>query len=147
MVISIDCVVNTRVASRPSRMRVIGNLVVAYVAIVVGTVVALGVLTAIGSAKATTDAWVHCVIVAAFAVLLPLRLRSAQSGSVGGPRAVGIISAALFLVNVVEVMVPGLFPLWLQVVMVGIAALMAAVIALVIREALAEAARLRSSSS
>jgi hypothetical protein len=130
--------VNTLMASQRSRMQAMGVLVRAYVAVVLGTVVVLGILSVAAPAQATRDAWVHAVIVAVFAVLLPLRLRSARSGSRGGLRAVGLISAALFLVNVIEAMIPGLFPVWLRLVMVGIAALMAAVIGLVVREALTE---------
>jgi hypothetical protein len=115
-------------------MRTMGVLVGVYVGVVLGTLVALGVLSAVAPALATEEAWVHAVIVAVFAVLLPLRLRSARSGSRGGLRAVGLIAAALFLVNVIEAMIPGLFPGWLRVVMVGIAALMAAVVVLVVRE-------------
>ncbi len=130
--------VNESVVSRHSRMHLMGVLVRVYVAVVLGTVVALGILSVAAPAQATRDAWVHAVIVAVFAVLLPLRLRSARSGSRGGLRAVGLISAALFLANVIEVMIPGLFPVWLRAVMVGIAVLMAAVIGLVVREALTE---------
>jgi hypothetical protein len=124
--------------SERSRMRAIGVLVGVYVGVVLGTVVALGVLSAAAPALATTDAWVHAVIVAVFAMLLPLRLRSARSGSRAALRAVGLISAALFLVNAIEAMIPGLFPVWLRVVAVGIAALMAAVTVLVIRESRTE---------
>jgi hypothetical protein len=130
--------VNNLVVPRGDRMQTMSVLVRSYVAIVLGTIVALAVLSATAPAQATRDAWVHAVIVAVLAVLLPLRLRSAKSGSRGGLRAVGLIASALFLVNVVEVMIPGLFPLWLRVVMVAIAVLMAAVVGLVIREALAE---------
>lgn len=128
--------VNTLMVSRRGRMQAMGVLVRVYVAVVLGTVVALGILSVAAPAQATRDAWVHAVIVAVFAVLLPLRFRSARSGSRGALRAVGLICAALFLVNVIEVMIPGLFPVWLRAVMVGIAVLMAAVIGLVVREAL-----------
>ena len=74
------------------------------------------------------------MIVAVFAVVLPLRLRAAPSGRRGALRAVGIISAVLFLVNVIEVLIPGLFPLWMRAVMVGMAVVMAAVMLLVVRE-------------
>ncbi len=110
-------------------------LVYGYLAVAVGTVAALVILNA-APAQATPDAWIHALIVAGFAVLLPLRLRSARAGSRRGLRAVGMIGAVLFLVNVIEAAIPGLFPLWLRVVMVGIAGLMAAVVALVIRVAL-----------
>jgi hypothetical protein len=137
-VITVDFMVNTAMVSRHSPMPAVGVLVRVYVAIVLGTVVALGILSVAAPAQATPDAWVHAVIVAVFAVLLPLRLRSARTGSRGGLRAVGLICAALFLVNVIEVMIPGLFPVWLRAVMVGIAVLMAAVVGLVVREALTE---------
>jgi hypothetical protein len=123
-----------------SGMRTTGVLVRVYVGVVLATLVALGVLSAVAPALATEEAWVHAVIVAVFAVLLPLRLRSARSGSRGGLRAVGLIAAALFLVNVVEAVIPGLFPGWLRVVMVGIAVLMAAVVVLVVRESLTSSA-------
>lgn len=131
--------VNTFVVSRHRDLQAIAVLVHIYVVIVLGTLAALGIMSAAAPALATTDAWVHAVIVALFAVLLPLQLRSATSGSRGGLRALGLISAALFLVNAVEVMIPGLFPVWLRVVMVGIALLMAAMIGLVVRAALTEA--------
>jgi hypothetical protein len=137
-VITVDFMVNTAMVSRHGPMPAVGVLVRVYVAIVLGTVVALGILSVAAPAQATPDAWVHAVIVAVFAVLLPLRLRSARTGSRGGLRAVGLICAALFLVNVIEVMIPGLFPVWLRAVMVGIAVLMASVVGLVVREALTE---------
>jgi hypothetical protein len=37
-------------------------------------------------------------------------------------------------VNVIEVLIPGLFPLWMRAVMVGMAVVMAAVMLLVVRE-------------
>lgn len=71
------------------------------------------------------------MIVAVFAVVLPLRLRSARAGNRGGLRAVGIISAVLFLVNVVEILIPGFLPAWMRIEMIGIAGLMALSVALV----------------
>lgn len=105
-----------------------------YVVIALGTVAALGALSATAPQLAGQEAWVHAVIVAVFAVILPLRLRAARAGSVGAIRAVGIISAILFLVNVIEALIPGLFPAWMRVEMVGIAVLMVGVIMLVVRE-------------
>jgi hypothetical protein len=130
--------VNNLLASRRSRIRTIGVLVSTYVAIVLCTLVGLSILSVTDPAQATRDAWVHALIVAVFAVLLPLRLRSSRTGGRNGLQAVGLISAALFLVNLVDVMIPGLFPGWLRVVMLGIAVLMAAVVGLVIREALTQ---------
>lgn len=119
-------------------MRAMDAVVCAYVVLVLGTVVALAIMAWVEPALATQEAWVHAVIVAAFAVVLPLRLRSARAGSRAGLRAVGLIAAVLFLVNLIEVMIPGLFPVWLRVVMVVIAALMAAMVGLVIRAASTE---------
>lgn len=47
----------------------------------------------------------------------------------------------LFLVNVIEAIIPGLFPVWMRAEMIGIAAVIAAVILLVIREGIAERRR------
>jgi hypothetical protein len=74
------------------------------------------------------------VIVAVFAVVLPLRLRAARAGRPGALRAVGIIAAVLLGVNVIEAMIPGLFPLWMRAEMIGIAVVMAAVILLGVGE-------------
>ena len=71
---------------------------------------------------------------AVFAVLLPVRLRAVQRGSVAALRAVGLISSALFVANVVEAAIPGFVPVWMRIEMVGIAALLAVVLGLVIRE-------------
>ncbi|MCC3314163.1 hypothetical protein [Nocardia africana] len=84
----------------------LGVLVRVYLGIALATVVALAVLSAAAPHEAPREAWGHAVIVAVFAVLLPLRLRSARRGSVAALRAVGLIAAALFLVNVVEALLP-----------------------------------------
>jgi hypothetical protein len=121
-------------------MRPSGNLaairlvVRVYVLVAVGTLALLAVLSAAAPRQAPREAWVHAIIVAVFAVLLPMRLRAAQRGSVAALRAVGLISSALLLVNVVEAAIPGFMPVWMRIEMVAIAALMAAVIGLVIRE-------------
>src|SRR3954466_13784716 len=60
-----------------------------YVAIALGTIAVLALLSAVAPHQATQEAWVHAVIVAVFAVVLPLRLRAARAGSVGGPRGGG----------------------------------------------------------
>ena len=90
----------------PDPLRAISILVGIYVAIVAGTVAALTILSATAPHLATRDAWVHAVIVAVFAVVLPLRLRAARADRPGALRAVGIISAVLFLVNVTEAIIP-----------------------------------------
>ncbi|MBF5001625.1 hypothetical protein IRT45_31335 [Nocardia sp. BSTN01] len=112
----------------------LGMLVWAYLVTAVGTVVALAILSATAPHEAPPEAWGHAVIVAAFAVLLPLRFRSARRGSVAALRAVGLIAAALFLVNVVEALLPDFVPGWMRVEMFGTAVLMALIIGLVVRE-------------
>jgi hypothetical protein len=133
-VINIDRMVNIANLGAGDRLRAIIIAVGIYVALALGTVVALGILSATAPHQATHDAWVHAVIVAVFAVVLPLRLRGARAGSPGALRAVGIISAVLFLVNVIEAVIPGLFPLWMRVEMIGIALVMLVVILLVTGE-------------
>lgn len=108
-------------------------LVRLYVAIVIATLVALAALSAIAPGQATSEAWGHAVIVAVFAVVLPLRLRGARAGSIGALRAVGAIAAVLFLVNVVEALIPGFVPVWMRIEMIGIAFLMGSVVLFVVR--------------
>lgn len=109
-------------------------LVHVYVLVAVVTLAVLAVLSAAVPRQAPGEAWGHAIVVAVFAVLLPLRLRAARAGSVGALRAVGLIASALFLVNVVEASVPGFVPVWMRIEMIGIAVLMAVVIGFVIRE-------------
>ncbi|HEY3506102.1 MAG TPA: hypothetical protein VGN37_25355 [Actinocatenispora sp.] len=106
-------------------------IVWAYVAVVLGTIVALVVLSRTSPHLATSEAWGHAVIVAVFAVLLPLRMRAAGRGNAGAVRAVGIIAAVLTVVNIVEACLPA-FPAWMRVEMVVIAAMMLAVVACVV---------------
>jgi low temperature requirement protein LtrA len=112
----------------------LGTLVWAYLVTAVATVVALAMLSVTAPHQATREAWGHAVIVAAFAVLLPLRYRSARRGSLTALRAVGVIAAALLLVNVIEALLPHFVPGWMRVEMLGIAVLMALIIVLVVRE-------------
>lgn len=107
-----------------------GVLVTGYVAIVLGTVVALAVMSSMAPRLATDEAWGHAVIVAIFAIVLPLRLRSARAGNARAWRAVGVIAAVLLVVNVVEAALPGAFPVWMRVQMAVIAVLMAALVVL-----------------
>jgi hypothetical protein len=127
--------VNNVAVAAADRLRPISIVIGIYVAIVLGTIAALGVLSATAPHLATPDAWVHAVIVAVFAVVLPLRLGAARAGSTDALRSVGIIAAVLFLVNVVEMLIPGLFPMWMRAEMMGIAVVMAAAILLVVRHA------------
>jgi len=112
------------------------RLVRTYAVVAVGTVVALAVLQAVDASLATSHAWGHALIVAVFAVLLPLRLRAARAGRRSGLRAVGIISGVLVAVNVVEASIPGFLPTWMRLEMVGVALLMVAIVSLVIRAAM-----------
>lgn len=130
----IDRMVNIIALAARDRQRAIAIVIGIYVAVVVGTIAALVALSVTGSHLATQDAWGHAVIVAVFAVVLPLRARAARAGSPAALRAVGLISAVLFLVNVIEAMIPGLFPLWMRAEMIGIAVIMAVVITLVALE-------------
>lgn len=111
----------------------VDRLVGAYVVVVVVTVGVLALLAANHSRQATTEAWVHAAVVAAFAFLLPARLLAAHRGRPGAWRAVAIISAVLVVANVVEGVLPGLFPVWMRWENLGIAVLMAAVVLLVVR--------------
>ncbi len=107
------------------------HVVRVYVVVVLATIAALITVSVVAPHLATDHAWGHAVIVAVFAVLLPLRMRSARAGNRGGLLAVGIISAALLLVNIVEVLIPGFLPMWMRIEMIGIAALMAVSVVLV----------------
>ena len=108
------------------------GLVGLYVVIVLATLVALAVLAVAAPDLATPEAWGHAVVVAVFAVLLPLRLRVARRGSRRALTAVGVIAVVLALVNLVEAFVPA-FPGWMRAEMVVVAALMAVVGVLVTR--------------
>jgi hypothetical protein len=114
----------------------IGLLIRSYIALTVASVVALSLLAILDPHLATSHAWGHAVIVVVFAVLLPLRFRSARAGKRGGLRAVGLISGVLLAVNVVEGCLTGFLPLWMRVEMFCVALLMAAIVLLVIRIAL-----------
>lgn len=116
-----------------NRLGLTTTLVGVYVAVVAATAAALAVLAAVGSREATTEAWVHAVIVGFFAVLLPLRLRAARTGNGRALNAIWIIALVLLVVNTVEAAIPGLFPAWMRIEMVGIAALMAAVVVSALR--------------
>ena len=105
----------------------------AYVVVALGTVVALAVMAAAAPALATDEAWGHAVVVAVFAVLLPLRLLAARRGSRRALTAVTVIAGVLVVVNVVEAALPGVFPAWMRVEMVAVAALMVALAALCVR--------------
>jgi hypothetical protein len=109
------------------------SLIGLYVIVVTATIVALAAMSAIGSHLATADAWVHAGVVAVFAVVLTLRLRAANWGRRRASLAVGIIAGVLLAVNVIEAAIHDLFPSGMRIEMIGIAALMAATLASVIR--------------
>lgn len=125
--------VNTSTPAPTRELSPVARLVGVYVLVALATVVALAILSSAGSDQATDDAWVHAVIVGIFAILLPVRLRSATHGSDRALMAVGIIAAVLVAVNVIEAVIPDLFPAWMRIEMVGIAVLMIAIAVLVVR--------------
>lgn len=106
------------------------TVVRAYVALTVSALVALVVMSAVAPHLATHEAWGHAVIVAIFAILLPLRMRAAQGHGERALRAVMIIAIALFSVNVVEAALPHAFPAWMRIEMVATALMMASLVGL-----------------
>ena len=106
-----------------------------YVGLTAATVLTLVLLSLVAPDLATGHAWGHAIIVVVFAVLLPVRLRAAREGKRSGLRAVGVISGALVAVNLVEGVLPGLFPTRMRVEMFCVAALMAGNVLLVVRAA------------
>ncbi|WP_106188714.1 hypothetical protein [Umezawaea tangerina] len=109
------------------------RVVVAYVVVALGTVAALVLLSVAAPRLATDEAWGHALIVGAFSVLLLLRARAARKGSATGLRAIVVIGCVLLVVNLVEAALPGVFPSWMRVEMVAIAALMLALVVLALR--------------
>jgi hypothetical protein len=110
--------------------RSVAPLIAAYLATTLATLAALAVLSITDPAQAGPDAWVHAVVVAVFGVLLWLRLRAARRGSRRAQVAVVVIATVLGTANIVEAAIPDLFPGWMRVEMLGITALMAAVLVL-----------------
>ncbi|MCG7310545.1 hypothetical protein [Brachybacterium sp. ACRRE] len=117
------------------RLPLASTLAAVYLVLVVVTIPALVVLTVVSPRLAPVEAWIHAVIVLLLGVLLPLRLRRAATGSRSALRAAGIIAAVLLLANVVEALIPGLFPVWMRTEMIVIAVLMAGVVTGVTLEA------------
>lgn len=117
----------------PTALPAARTLVRVYLAVVVLTLAVLMVLSFAAPWLATADAWDHAIVVAVFAIVLPIRLRRAQTRGRGAIRAVGLIAAVLFLVNVVEALLPGFVPLWMRVEMIVVAVLMAGVVLDVVR--------------
>lgn len=117
----------------PTVLTVLTLLGRAYLALVVGALAGLAVLSISAPDLAPQSAWVHQGIVTAFAVLLLLRLRRAVTGNVRALRASGIIAGVLVAVNVVEAQLPGLFPAWLRAMMLLTAVVLLGIVATVIR--------------
>jgi hypothetical protein len=117
----------------PRRLDAVWHVASAYVVVALGTVAALAVLSTTAPDAATAEAWGHAVIVGVFAVVLLLRARAARKGSVNGLRAVTIIGGVLLVVNLVEAALPGVFPSWMRVEMLGIAAMMLILVVLGVR--------------
>ena len=115
------------------RLASVWGVVCVYVVVALGTVAALIVLSTAAPALATAEAWGHAVVVAVFAIVLALRARVARTGSASGLRAVTIIGSVLLVVNLVEATLPGVFPPWMRVEMVGIAGLMLVLLVLAVR--------------
>jgi hypothetical protein len=118
--------VNSASVRRVPQLAWAARAVAVYVVLAIGTVAALVVITLVAPQQAGEEAWWHAVIVAVFAVLLPLRLRAARRGSARACTAVAVIAAVLVVVNLVEATLPA-FPGWMRVEMVVIAGLMAVV--------------------
>src|SRR4051794_13481098 len=125
--------VNSAVRAKPVELRGLTVVVGTYVAIAVGTLLALALLQATVPGLAPQEAWIHAVIVVVFAALLPMRLRAALAGSKSGLRAVGIIATVLLVANVVVSLIPHLLPTWMRVEMIAIALLMGIAVLLVAR--------------
>jgi hypothetical protein len=115
---------------RPADLAAASTVVRAYVVLTVVTVVALIMMSAVAPRLATADAWGHAVIVIVFVILLPLRIGAARKGSTRALRAVIIMAAVVFVVNVVEAALPHAFPGWMRIEMVVIAVLMALLVGL-----------------
>jgi hypothetical protein len=109
---------------RSADLAAASTVVRAYVVLTVATVAALIVMSAVAPRLATSNAWGHAVIVAIFAILLPLRMRAARKGSTRALRGVTVMAVAVLAVNVVEAALPQ-FPGWMRIEMAVIAVLMA----------------------
>ena len=99
-------------------------LIRGYVVAAFATLAVLALLASVAPAQADDHAWWHAAIVAGFSLLLLLRSRSAEQGQESGRRAVRVISTVLLVANLVEAALPGTFPAWMRVEMVGVAVLM-----------------------
>lgn len=131
----IDRVVNNNESGMPlpAGLRAASGVLGIYVAVTAGTIVALAVMSSVAPSLVTGEAWGHALIVAVFAIVLPLRMRAARRGSVRGLASVAVIAAVLVVVNVAEAALPGAFPGWMRIEMAAIAVLMAVLASLAAR--------------
>jgi hypothetical protein len=115
------------------RLGAMHRAVGAYATVAFGTLAALAVMAAVAPRLATSEAWGHAVIVGVFAILLVMRARAARDGSASGLRAVIVIAGVLTAANLAEAVIPGLFPAWMRVEMLAVAALTLLVLVLAAR--------------
>jgi hypothetical protein len=116
------------VPTTTTRVRTIRALCGLYLA---ATVATLGFLAwkRDDSALVTTDAWVHEVVLLAFAVVLVRVAKRAAAGNARAYLRLRIISVVVPVVAIVEAIVPG-FPGWMRVEQVGYGLVLLAVTAL-----------------
>ncbi|WP_195909180.1 hypothetical protein [Microlunatus sp. Gsoil 973] len=120
---------NNTADTRKPDLALASKAVWGYVGLTVAALIAPVVMTGLAPQLATDEAWGHQIIVAVFAVLLPLRMRAARRGSTGAVRAVMIIAVVVGVVNLVEAVLP-VFPLWMRIVMLVVVVTMAALVAI-----------------
>jgi hypothetical protein len=86
----------------PINLERINLLLRVYLLVAFATVGILAVLSAVAPHEAPRDTWVHAVIVAVFAVLLPLRLRSARGVKLIWKGAVATVAAGSLDARIIE---------------------------------------------
>lgn len=123
--------------NRSEVLQLLMKLAISYSVIALVAIAALAVFSITRPSLVNEDAWVHCIVVGVFALVLPLRAKAAAEKR-SALRATGIIAAVLFVVNVVEAFLPNFMPTWLRVVMVAIALIMACIVGLVTNVSLKE---------
>lgn len=124
--VTVDRMANNNGTLSSERVNLGGATAIAgvYAVISLATLAALAVLAAVAPHLATSEAWGHAVVVAALAVLLPLRLRAARKGSVRALRAALVIALVILVANIAEAALPGIFPVWMRIDMVVTAGIM-----------------------
>ena len=122
-------------ATRPGTSTTDGDHTVTTTFIAIRALVMVYLIVAV----ATTEAWTHAVIVCAFAVLLIGVTARAATGDRRAYRRLRVISVVIPTVSVVLILIPGLFPTWMDVEQAGYAVLLLIVAALANRRALRSA--------